>query len=1336
MNQNKKKKRIISNIEKSLVSAVKKCTDNFGVGVKIILIVIAFFSAMFFYTSKTTAAVSTKFNYQGKLSNASDVPVADGIYDMVAKMYDSASNSATALWTENWNTANLWTETGTTTVANGNGSNGCATDTIKISYAQQTNESSLKAGQLLWNTTLKQSSVIESVSTGSNYVCVYTPASTWLSNNDLTNRVYVKNGIFNMSLGSVTDIGIGFTGASYYMGIAVGSDPEMTPRKPLSAVPQAVNSQNAENLVSANGRIGIGYTGTANEAMNVNYNPGSGATSAAVITYGASGGTGTALKVVQSGSGKILGLYDNASEIFTVLDGGNVGIGNTNPTYNLQVAGTLGVGGTAYFAGNVGIGTTAPGAKLVVTGGAVRIGDVADGIQLGSSTGYGELLGIDIGSAGYNDIYMRTGSLPGLVLKTSGNVGIGTTNPGAALEVNGQVKITGGVPGASKVLTSDANGLATWTDISSSGGAWTLSTNDLYPDSASYNVAIGGVAAGTAKLYVNGNMGIGTTAPVAKLHIGMTGVTGPFTNVNDFGANRFHISAGGGNDSSVALTTIVGSAGGAAIEFGRESVGWKTKIAFYTNNGDTSSAGVMQQKMVIDNQGNVGIGTTGPAYRLDVNGITRFSSGSFINFASGTVYAGNSTGAGAGGGIGYGSSQLQIVSNASYPMAFYIGSNEKMRMDTLGNVGIGTTNPGAKLSVDGGIITIGSTVGAAGTLTSNTIKAGAASAYLNLAGGAGNAYISIGDSAMTLHTGVGASALSIESVDYGTVATFKSGNVGIGTTSPLERLVISKGTANVSTQISDLSLLFTRSLDGAARAGLVFDPTARSLTFQNTDGVGVMTFSNNGSEAMRILTNGNVGIGTTNPLNLFSVGATSQFQISSAGTVTSGTWNGSVIALAYGGTNRNMTASNGAVIYSDADSMEMTGVGTTGQVLISTGAGSPYWGSLSALPSGNADTTDNYHINTGTINYLTKYASSTALGASIVYDNGTNVGIGTTNPGNILHLKATSPNLIIDRATASNEAGLDFQTAGVSDWEIGTGISDVNSSFGFRYNTGTKMVITTGGNVGIGYLSPGTAALAINGNVGIGTTGPTSRLVVNTDDTERYVKFRASNSEERFNFYTGGTGNSANLQMFDYTGTNMPVMINAEGYSYFNGGSVGIGTTSPATRFHVVGTGTNETLRVEDNASHTGGLGIDGNGTYWGLGFYQGGSKLMTLDSTGALLVGLSYATGDGPANGLAVQGNVGIGTTSPTAVLHLKAGTATANTAPLKFTSGVNNTTAVAGCMEYDNNLYFTISDATRRAVVLAPNATKVTAAAPYTNDGYLVMNVLGTDFKIMTTA
>ena len=56
--------------------------------------------------------------------------------------------------------------------------------------------------------------------------------------------------------------------------------------------------------------------------------------------------------------------------------------------------------------------------------------------------------------------------------------------------------------------------------------------------------------------------------------------------------------------------------------------------------------------------------------------------------------------------------------------------------------------------------------------------------------------------------------------------------------------------------------------------------------------------------------------------------------------------------------------------------------------------------------------------------------------------------------------------------------------------------------------------------------------------------------------------------------------------------------------------------------------------------------------------------------------------------------GSVGIGTTSPTGVLHLKAGTASASSAPLKFTSGKNLTTAEAGAMEFNGtNLFFSPS-------------------------------------------
>jgi hypothetical protein len=101
-----------------------------------------------------------------------------------------------------------------------------------------------------------------------------------------------------------------------------------------------------------------------------------------------------------------------------------------------------------------------------------------------------------------------------LLVKNGGNVGIGTgaAAPTAKLEVAGQVKITGGTPGANKVLTSDATGLASWQPVSGllSGG-----TANYLPKWTSANSL-----SSTSLIYDNGtNVGIGTNTPYKKLNV-------------------------------------------------------------------------------------------------------------------------------------------------------------------------------------------------------------------------------------------------------------------------------------------------------------------------------------------------------------------------------------------------------------------------------------------------------------------------------------------------------------------------------------------------------------------------------------------------------------------------------------------------------------------------------------------------------------------------------------------------------------------------------------------------------------------------------------------------
>lgn len=93
--------------------------------------------------------------------------------------------------------------------------------------------------------------------------------------------------------------------------------------------------------------------------------------------------------------------------------------------------------------------------------------------------------------------------------------------------------------------------------------------------------------------------------------------------------------------------------------------------------------------------------------------------------------------------------------------------------------------------------------------------------------------------------------------------------------------------------------------------------------------------------------------------------------------------------------------------------------------------------------------------------------------------------------------------------------------------------------------------------------------------------------------------------------------------------------------------------------------------------------------------------------------------------------GNTGFGTTSPSAVINIKGGTATASTAPLKFTSGTNLTTAEAGAVEYDGtNLYFTPASARKTFAFLDSPTFTGTPAAPTATAGTNTTQIATTAF------
>jgi|GEM_PF-3209220 len=135
--------------------------------------------------------------------------------------------------------------------------------------------------------------------------------------------------------------------------------------------------------------------------------------------------------------------------------------------------------------GNIGIGTTTPLSLLHAHSnttygyGITPVMSISDNFKiwyvgLGSSDDR-----FSIASQDYSERLA--------ILKANGNVGIGTTSPGAKLEIAGQVKITGGNPGIGKILTSDATGLASWQ--APQPVTWLKNGSDIYYNTG--RVAIG-----------------------------------------------------------------------------------------------------------------------------------------------------------------------------------------------------------------------------------------------------------------------------------------------------------------------------------------------------------------------------------------------------------------------------------------------------------------------------------------------------------------------------------------------------------------------------------------------------------------------------------------------------------------------------------------------------------------------------------------------------------------------------------------------------------------------------------------------------------------------------
>jgi hypothetical protein len=265
----------------------------------------------------------------------------------------------------------------------------------------------------------------------------------------------------------------------------------------------------------------------------------------------------------------------------------------------------------------------------------------------------------------------------------------------------------------------------------------------------------------------------------------------------------------------------------------------------------------------------------------------------------------------------------------------------------------------------------------------------------------------------------------------------------------------------------------------------------------------------------------------------------------------------------------------------------------------------------------------------------------------MLYVTSSGIGISTTTPSASLHVNGAIK--IAGQQSLSNYGGnglnIDFTST-----NIGRIVSTKTTSGGSSlelhvYNSAgtdvTALAITSSGNVGIGTTSP-VAPLQVNGNFRLYTTNGDS-------------------NELRGIFNVGGAADPLSLSMYKADATSVGIFLTADGSTYFNNGNVGIGTTSPNYRFHIVGTDaaldTASSMRFYINRTGTNVGSIIF--TTGGPGTANGWAEIGQTDASGDLYFKANPSAGTF-TNRMVIQGssgNVGINTTSPASKLTIYEG-------------------------------------------------------------------------------